>query len=143
MEKKCKKAKWLSGEALQIAVKRREVKSKGEKEIELNYQRFSIKSFVQKAIVMSYVTVIINEFNSTITKYKLYVEKQNQIICCLQETQSKRHRKVDNNSMDMNQDKAGVAILFPKQELWQNTSKDKEGCYLSIKGSIEQNMFSP
>ena len=32
MEKKCKKVNWLSGEALQIAVKRREVKSKGEKE---------------------------------------------------------------------------------------------------------------
>ena len=32
MEKKCKKAKWLSEEALQIAVKRREMKSKGEKE---------------------------------------------------------------------------------------------------------------
>ena len=32
MEKKCKKGKWLSGEALQIAVKRREEKSKGEKE---------------------------------------------------------------------------------------------------------------
>ena len=32
MERKCKKAKWLSEEALQIAVKRREVKSKGEKE---------------------------------------------------------------------------------------------------------------
>ena len=32
MEKKCKKAKWLSEEALQIAVKRRKVKSKGEKE---------------------------------------------------------------------------------------------------------------
>ena len=32
METKCKKAKWLSGEALQIAVKRRETKSKGEKE---------------------------------------------------------------------------------------------------------------
>ena len=32
MEKKCKKAKWLTGEALQIAVKRREVKSKGKKE---------------------------------------------------------------------------------------------------------------
>ena len=31
-KKKCKKAKWLSGEALQIAVKRREAKSKGEKE---------------------------------------------------------------------------------------------------------------
>ena len=32
IEKKCKKAKWLSGEALQIAVKRSEVKRKGEKE---------------------------------------------------------------------------------------------------------------
>ena len=32
MEKKCKKGKWLSEEAFQIAVKRREVKSKGEKE---------------------------------------------------------------------------------------------------------------
>ena len=43
MEKKCKKAKWLSGEALQIAVKRREVKSKGEKERYLNaeFQRIA------------------------------------------------------------------------------------------------------
>ena len=32
MEKKCKKAKWLSGEAIQISVERREAKSKGEKE---------------------------------------------------------------------------------------------------------------
>ena len=32
MEKKCKKAKWLSEDTLQIAVKRREVKGKGEKE---------------------------------------------------------------------------------------------------------------
>ena len=32
VEKKCKKAKWLSEEALQIAVKRREAKSKGEKQ---------------------------------------------------------------------------------------------------------------
>ena len=36
MEKKCKKAKWLSGEALQIAVKRREGKDKGEKKIYAN-----------------------------------------------------------------------------------------------------------
>ena len=45
MEKKCKKAKWLSGEALQIAVKTREAKSKGEKErhIHLNaeFQRIA------------------------------------------------------------------------------------------------------
>ena len=33
MEKKCKKAKWLSGETFRIAVKRREAKSQGEKEI--------------------------------------------------------------------------------------------------------------
>ena len=32
MEKKCKKAKWLSEEALQVAVKRRKAKSRGEKE---------------------------------------------------------------------------------------------------------------
>ena len=32
MDKKCKEAKWLSGETLQVAVKRREAKSKGEKE---------------------------------------------------------------------------------------------------------------
>ena len=35
MKKKCKKAKWLSEEALQIAEKRREVKDKGEKEREI------------------------------------------------------------------------------------------------------------
>ena len=35
MEKKCKKAKWLSEEAVQIAVKRREAKSKGEKDISI------------------------------------------------------------------------------------------------------------
>ena len=45
MEKKCKKAKWLSGEALQIAVKRRESKSKGEKErythLDADFQRIA------------------------------------------------------------------------------------------------------
>ena len=40
MEKKCKKAKWLSGEGLQMAVKRREVKSKGEKE---RYTHLNVK----------------------------------------------------------------------------------------------------
>ena len=37
MEKKCKKVKWLSEEALQIAVKRREAKDKGEKERYTNW----------------------------------------------------------------------------------------------------------
>ena len=47
MEKKCKKAKWLSEEALQIAVKRREVKSKGEKErythLNAEFQRIAMR----------------------------------------------------------------------------------------------------
>ena len=43
MEKKCKKAKGLSEEALQIAVKRREVKSKGEKERYSHLNRNSFK----------------------------------------------------------------------------------------------------
>ena len=47
MEKKCKKAKWLSGEVLQIAVKRREAKSKGEKErykhLNAEFQRIARK----------------------------------------------------------------------------------------------------
>ena len=47
MEKKCKKAKWLSEEALQIAVKRRELKSKGEKErykhLNAEFQRIARK----------------------------------------------------------------------------------------------------
>ena len=45
MEKKCKKAKWLSEEALQIAVKRRQAKSKGEKEryshLDAEFQRIA------------------------------------------------------------------------------------------------------
>ena len=47
MEKKCKKPKWPSGEALQIAVKRREAKSKGEKErykhLNAEFQRIARK----------------------------------------------------------------------------------------------------
>ena len=46
MEKKCKKAKWLSEEALQIAVKRREAKSKGEKERESRVPKNSKKAFL-------------------------------------------------------------------------------------------------
>ena len=50
MEKKCKKAKWLSEEALQISVKRREAKSKGEKErykhLNAEFQRRDKKAFL-------------------------------------------------------------------------------------------------
>ena len=56
MENKCKKAKWLSGEALQIAVKRREVKSKGEKErykhLNAEFQRIARRD--KKAFLSDY-----------------------------------------------------------------------------------------
>ena len=48
MEKKCKEAKWLSEEALQISVKRREAKSKGEKErykhLNAEFQKIAIRN---------------------------------------------------------------------------------------------------
>jgi len=56
IEKKCKKAKWLSGEALQIAVKRREAKSKGEKE---RYKHLDIKlpnSFYETSIILKQIS---------------------------------------------------------------------------------------
>ena len=64
MEKKCKKAKWLSGEALQIAVKRREVKSKGKKEIYMHlnaeFQRIARRD---KKTFLSYQCKEIEENN--------------------------------------------------------------------------------
>ena len=57
MEKKCKKAKWLSGESLQIAVKRREAKSKGEKEsykhLNAEFQRIARRD--KKAFLRAYL----------------------------------------------------------------------------------------
>ena len=57
MDKKCKKAKWLSGEALPIAVKRRQVKSKGEKvrykHLNAEFQRIARrdkKAFLQQSM---------------------------------------------------------------------------------------------
>ena len=57
MEKKCKNAKWLSGKALQVAVKRREAKSKGEKErdkhLNVEFQRIARrdkKAFLQQSM---------------------------------------------------------------------------------------------
>ena len=49
IEKKCKKAKWLSGEALQIAEKRRKAKGKGEK-----VQAYSVKISPESSGTMHY-----------------------------------------------------------------------------------------
>ena len=64
MEEKCKKAKWLSGEALRIAVKRREAKSKGEKErykhLNAEFQRIARRN---KKAILSYQCKEIEEKN--------------------------------------------------------------------------------
>ena len=55
MEKKCKKAKWLSEEALQIAMKRREVKTKGEKErykhLNTDFQRIARRERKSSSVI--------------------------------------------------------------------------------------------
>ena len=60
MEKKCKKAKWLSEEALQIAVNRREVKSKGEKErykhLNVEFQRIVKRIYKVKLLNVQLTT---------------------------------------------------------------------------------------
>ena len=60
MEKKCKKAKWLSGEALKIAVKRREAKSKGE-----NHCHFSSRSLVTETIVADFFSFFLKPLGVT------------------------------------------------------------------------------
>ena len=63
-KKKCKKAKWLSEEALQIAVKRREAKSKGEKErythLNTEFQRIARRD---KKVILSEQCKVIEENN--------------------------------------------------------------------------------
>ena len=75
MEKKCKKAKWLSGEALQIAVKRREAKSKGEKErcshLDAEFQRIARRD--KKAFPSDQCKEI--EENSTMGKARDFFKK--------------------------------------------------------------------
>ena len=55
VEKKCKKAKWLSEEALQIAVKRMEAKSKGEKErythLKADFQRLARRDRKSSSVI--------------------------------------------------------------------------------------------
>ena len=76
MEKKCKKAKWLSGEVLQIAVKRREAKSKGEKErykhLNAEFQRIARR---YKKAFLSYQSKEIEE-NNRIGKKELLKKKK-------------------------------------------------------------------
>ena len=97
-KKKSKKAKWLSGEALQIAVKRREVKSKGEKErythLNAEFQRIARRN--RKAFLSDQCKEI--EENNRIGKTRDLVKK-------IRDTKGTFHAKMgsikDRNCMDL------------------------------------------
>ena len=76
MEKNCKKAKWLSEEALQIAVERREAKSKGEKEkyknLNTKLQRIARRD---KKAFLSDQCKEIQENNRSRKEFSLFVSK--------------------------------------------------------------------
>ena len=88
MEKKCKKAKWLSGEALQIAVKIREAKSKGEKErykhLNAEFQRIARRD--KKAFFRNQCKEI--EENNRMGKTRAYVKAVYYHPACLTYMQS-------------------------------------------------------
>ena len=98
MEKKCKKAKWLSEEALQIAVKRREAKSKGEKEkyshLNAEFQRVARRD--KKAFLSNQCEEI--EGNNSMGKTRDLLKK-------MRDTKGTFHAKMgtikDRNGMDL------------------------------------------
>ena len=98
MEKKCQKAKWLSEEALQIAVKRREAKSKGEKErytyLNAEFQRIARRD--KKAILSDQLKEI--EENNRMGKTTDLFKK-------IRDTKGTFHAKMgsikDRNGMDL------------------------------------------
>ncbi|MES6316354.1 hypothetical protein U6K59_12150 [Cutibacterium acnes] len=98
MEKKCKEAKWLSGEALQISVKRREVKSKGKKErykhLNAEFQRIATRD---KKAFFSDQCKEIEENNR--------IEKTEDLFKKIRDTKGTFHAKMglikDGNSMDL------------------------------------------
>ena len=98
MEMKCKKAKWLSGEALQIAMKRREAKSKGEKErykhLNAEFQRIARRD--KKAFLSNQCKEI--KDNNTMGKTRDLFKK-------IRDTKGTFHAKMgsikDRNGMDL------------------------------------------
>ena len=101
MEKKCKKAKWLSGEALQIAVKRREAKSKGEKErykhLKAEFQRIARRD--KKAFLSDQCKEI--EENNRMGKTRDVFKK-------IRDTKGTFHAK-----MGLIKDRNGMDLCFP------------------------------
>ena len=98
MEKKCKKAKWLSAEALQIGVKRREAKSKGNKEIDKHLNaEFQKRAKTDKKAFLSNQCKEIEENNR--------MGKTTDLFKKIRDTKGTFHAKIgsikDRNSMDL------------------------------------------
>ena len=92
MEKKYKKAKWLSGEALPIAVKRREVKSKGEKEI----KGIRIGKGEAKLSLFTQMIQHIENPKDTIRKLQEVISEFSKMVTItLYARQQKRHRGIE------------------------------------------------
>ena len=114
MEKKCNKTKWLSGEALQKAVKRREMKSKGEKErykhLNAEFQRIARRH--KKAFLSDQCKE--TEENNRMGKTRDLIKK-------IRDTKETFHAKMgsikDRNGMDPTE-----ADDIKKR--WQNTQKN-------------------
>ena len=97
MKKKCKKAKWLSEEALQIAVKIRETKSKGEKEryIHLNAEFQRVARRDKKAFLNDQCKEI--EENNRIRKTRDLFKKTYQGNISCKDGNNKEHKKYGSN----------------------------------------------
>ena len=117
MENKCKKAKWLSEEALQIAVKRREVKSKGEKErykhLNAEFQKISRRD--KKAFLNNQCKEI--EENNRMGKTRDLFKK-------IRYTKGTFHAKMgsikDRNGMDLRDEKI---LRRDSKNTWNGTKK--------------------
>ena len=114
MEKKCKKAKWLSGDAVQIAVKRRDVKSKGKKErykhLNAEFQRIAGRD--KKAFLNDQYKEI--EVKSRMAKTRDLFKK-------IRDTKGTFHAK-----MGTVKDKSGMDLTEGEdiKKRWQNTQKN-------------------
>ena len=114
MEKKCKKAKWLSGEALQIAVKRREAESKGGKErythLNAEFQRIARRD--KKAFLSDQCKEI--EENNRMGKTRDLFKK-------IRDTKGTFHAK-----MDLIKDRNGMGLTEAEdiRERWQEYTEE-------------------
>ena len=123
MEKKCKKEKWLSGEALQIAAKRREAKSKGEKErythLNTEFQRTAKRD---KKAFLSYQCKEIEENNR--------MGKTRDLFKKIKDTKGTFHAKMgsvkDRNGMDLTEAE-GIKKRWQKytEELYKKDLHDQ------------------